>query len=80
LSARQHVADNTKSIRRPQAQTARIWSATAHFTVNSPSPTRHRQKAVRRVRLEDKDGNPVNTIPQAVAMLNKMKGSGRMTT
>ena len=31
-------------------------------------------KAVRRVRLEDKDGNPVTTIPQAVAVLNKMKG------
>ena len=31
-------------------------------------------KAVRRVRLEDKDGNPVTTVPQAVAVLNKMKG------
>jgi len=30
-------------------------------------------KAVRRVRLEDKDGNPVNTVPQALAVLNKMK-------
>jgi integrase len=30
-------------------------------------------KAVRRVRLEDKDGNPVTTVPQAVAVLNKMK-------
>jgi integrase len=31
-------------------------------------------KAVRRVRLEDKDGIPVNTVPQASAILNKMKG------
>lgn len=31
-------------------------------------------KTVRRVRLEDKEGNPVSTIPQAVAVLNKMKG------
>ena len=31
-------------------------------------------KAVRRVRLEDKDGQPVTTTPQAVAVLNKMKG------
>ena len=31
-------------------------------------------KAVRRVRLEDKDGQPVATVPQAVAVLNKMKG------
>lgn len=31
-------------------------------------------KAVRRVRLEDKDGQPVTTTPQAVAALNKLKG------
>lgn len=31
-------------------------------------------KSVRRVRLEDKDGNPVTTVPQAVAVLNKLKG------
>ena len=29
---------------------------------------------VRRVRLEDKDGQPVTTIPQAIAVMNKMKG------
>lgn len=28
---------------------------------------------VRRVRLEDKDGVPVSTVPQAVAVMNKMK-------
>jgi integrase len=32
------------------------------------------KKVVRRVRLEDKDGAPVGTVPQAVAVLNKMKG------
>jgi len=31
-------------------------------------------KAVRRVRLEDKDGHPVTTIPQAITVLNKLKG------
>jgi integrase len=30
-------------------------------------------KAVRRVRLEDKDGNPVATVPQAVAVMGKLK-------
>ena len=30
-------------------------------------------KSVRRVRLDDKDGNPVNTVPQAVAVMGKLK-------
>jgi hypothetical protein len=29
---------------------------------------------VRRVRLEDKNGVPVNTVPQAIAVMNKLKG------
>jgi integrase len=43
----------------------------AQLTVAAPGSG---LKVVRRVRLEDKDGNPVATVPQAVAVLNKMKG------
>lgn len=51
-----------------------IWERNGAFygqlTITSPASG---AKAVRRVRLEDKDGNPVDTVPQAVAALNKLK-------
>jgi len=52
-----------------------LWGRTGTFygqlTITDPNTG---NKAVRRVRLEDKDGQPVTTVPQAVALLNKMKG------
>ena len=51
-----------------------IWERNGAFygqlTIADPATG---AKAVRRVRLEDKDGNPVTTVPQAEAALNKMK-------
>jgi integrase len=52
-----------------------LWERNNTFygqlTITDPATGK---KAVRRVRLEDRDGNPVTTIPQAAAVLNKMKG------
>ncbi len=51
-----------------------LWERNGTFygqlTLTDPSTSR---KIVRRVRMEDKDGAPVTTVPQAVAVLNKMK-------
>jgi len=76
LSARQHVAGQYQKVFDARKRRLRgLWERNGAFygqlTITDPATGR---KAVRRVRLEDKDGNPVNTIPQAVAMLNKMKG------
>ena len=52
-----------------------LWERNNTFygqlTITDPATGK---KVVRRVRLEDRDGNPVTTIPQAAAVLNKMKG------
>ena len=51
-----------------------LWERNGTFygqlTVTNPD---NGAKSVRRVRLEDKDGQPVTTTPQAVAILNKLK-------
>ena len=52
-----------------------LWERNGTFygqlTITNPGTG---AKAVRRVRLEDKGGHPVTTTPQAVAVLNKLKG------
>lgn len=52
-----------------------LWERNGTFygqlTITDPA---NGTKAVRRVRLEDKEKNPVTTVPQAVAVLNKLKG------
>jgi len=42
----------------------------AQLTISHPITGK---PVVRRVRLEDKDGLPVSTVPQAIAVMNKMK-------
>jgi len=51
-----------------------LWERNGTFygqlTLTDPATGR---KIVRRVRMEDKDGAPVTTLPQAVNVLSKMK-------
>jgi hypothetical protein len=51
-----------------------LWERNGTFygqlTITDPGTG---SKTVRRVRLKDKEGNPVTTTPQAVATLNKLK-------
>jgi len=51
-----------------------LWerNGTYYAQLTIPHPTTG-QPVVRRVRLEDKDHQPVTTIPQAVAMMSKLK-------
>jgi len=48
-----------------------LWerNGTFYAQLTMPHPTTG-LPVVRRVRLEDKDGVPVNTVPQAVAVMN----------
>ena len=51
-----------------------LWERNGSFyaQITMPHPTTG-LPVVRRVRLEDKDGTPVASVPQAVAVMNKMK-------
>jgi len=64
----QKVFDNRK--RRLRGLWSRNGTFYGQLTITNPETG---AKTVRRVRLEDKDGHPVTTIPQAVTVLNKMK-------
>ena len=76
LDARQHVGAQYQKVFDPRKRRLRgLWQRNGAFygqlTITNPESG---AKAVRRVRLEDKDGNPVATVPQAAAALNKLKG------
>src|ERR1017187_8710801 len=76
LDARQHVGAQYQKVFDPRKRRLRgLWQRNGAFygqlTITNPECG---AKAVRRVRLEDKDGNPVTTVPQAAAALNKLKG------
>jgi len=74
--ARQHEGAQYQKVFDTRKRRLRgLWERNGTFygqlTLTNPETG---SKSVRRVRLEDKDGNPVTTIPQAVATLNKLKG------
>lgn len=76
LNARQHEGAQYQKVFDSRKRRLRgLWQRNGAFygqlTITNPATG---AKAVRRIRLEDKDGHPVTTIPQAVAVLNKMKG------
>lgn len=76
LFARQHGRGKYQKVFDARKRRLRgLWERNGTFygqlTITDPGTG---GKAVRRVRLEDKEGNPVTTTPQAVAVLNKMKG------
>lgn len=75
LDARQHeLAQYQKVFDARKRRLRGLWQRNGTFygqlTITNPNTG---AKAVRRVRLEDKDGNPVSTIPQAVAVMGKLK-------
>lgn len=76
LIARQHGSGQYHKVFDARKRRLRgLWERNGTFygqlTITDPATG---SKVVRRVRLEDKGGNPVTTTPQAVAVLNKMKG------
>ncbi len=73
---RQHASTAYAKVFDQRKQRVRgLWerNGTFYAQMTMPHPTTG-LPVVRRVRLEDKDGVPVTTIPQAVAGMNKMKG------
>ena len=76
IVARQHANGGYAKVFDQRKQRIRgLWerNGTFYAQLTIPHPTTG-LPVVRRVRMEDKDGNPVTTIPQAVAVMNKMKG------
>src|ERR1035437_2001056 len=76
LIARQHGSGQYQKVFDARKRRLRgLWERNGTFygqlTITDPATG---SQVVRRVRLEDKGGNPVTTTPQAVAVLNKMKG------
>ena len=75
LDARQHERGQYQKVFDARKRRLRgLWQRNGTFygqlTITNPNTG---AKAVRRVRLEDKDGHPVSTIPQAVAVMGKLK-------
>lgn len=76
IVARQHASGGYAKVFDQRKQRIRgLWerNGTFYAQLTIPHPTTG-LPVVRRVRMEDKDGNPVATIPQALAGMNKMKG------
>ena len=75
MLARQHGGGHYQKVFDARKRRLRgLWERNGTFygqlTITNPGTG---AKAVRRVRLEDNEGNPVNTVPQAVAVLGKLK-------
>ena len=74
-SIQQHAGASYAKVRDQRKQPVRgLWERNGSFyaQMTMPHPTTG-LPVVRRVRLEDKDGVPVATVPQAIATMNKMK-------
>lgn len=72
---RQHAGAGYAKVYDQRKQRVRgLWerNGTFYAQMTMPHPTTG-LPVVRRVRLEDKDGTPAATVPQAVAVMNKMK-------
>jgi len=75
LLAHQHAAGGYAKVFDQRKQRVRgLWmrNGTFYAQLTIPHPVSG-LPVVRRVRLEDKDGKPVDTLPQAIAGMNKMK-------
>jgi integrase len=75
LSVRKHGSGQYQKVFDARKRRLRgLWERNGAFygqlTITDPNTG---AKAVRRVRLEDKDRNPVATVPQAVAVMGKLK-------
>ena len=71
----QHAGASYAKVRDQRKQPVRgLWERNGSFyaQMTMPHPATG-LPAVRRVRLEDKNGVPVDTVPQAIATMNKMK-------